>query len=703
MKSRKSVVSRITLAIALLIIVIFIILDIRNPSFLEVLELKTLDYRFRIKGRQETGKEVAIVIIDEESIKEIGRWPWTRDKMARLVDLLVSGGVKVIGFDIIFSEPEESDSLKIIRRLKERYSTIGRSDQDAFEILREEEMRADTDLAFSRSMDRAGIVVLPIAFHVSASFEKGLPGKKGESSEGIETSSYLIVKNISGTSIFQPVEAKDYLPPLDRFIRSSNSLGHVYTLPDRDGILRWEFLSLKYGEEFYPAFSLQLIREYLGLKREDLRLVIGEGVEIGGIKIPTDEWGRILINFNGPPRSFPYYRAADILTGRIKPEEFKGRIALIGTTIMGVYDHWMTPFPVLMPGVEKHANIIDNILHRNFLYRIEKMKIIDIVFIILFGALLFFILPRLGPLGGAIAAMILIAGYLIFLQMIFSNAGLWINLIYPSSTILFTYTSITLIRFMTEEKKAREVRGIFSSYVSPKVVAELIRDPERARLGGERKELTVLFSDIKGFTSFSEKHQPEEVVTILNEYMSSMTEIIFKWDGTLDKFVGDAIMVFWGAPVDQPDHAELALRCALNMKDRLSELQEKWRMEGREPLDAGIGINTGEMVVGNMGAQGKKMDYTVIGDHVNLGARIESLTRTYNCGILISEFTYKHIKDLVVANEAEPGQIDNIGTSEKQRLGHVAIRDLDSVKIKGREQPVLIYGVTGFKKKEEKT
>ncbi len=700
MKSRKSAASRITLIIALLIIVIFIILDIRNPSFLEVLELKTLDYRFRIKGRQETGKEVAIVIIDEESIKEIGRWPWTRDKMAGLVDLLVSGGVKVIGFDIIFSEPEETDSLKIIRRLKERYNTTGRSDQDLFEILREEEMRADTDLAFSKSMDRAGIVVLPIAFHVSASFEKGLPDKKGEPSEGIEASSYLIVKNISGTSIFQPVEAKGYLPPLDRFIRSSNSLGHVYTLPDRDGILRWEFLSLKYGEEFYPAFSLQLIREYLSLKKEDLRLIIGEGVEIGGIKIPTDEWGRILINFDGPAGSFPYYRAADILTGRIKPEEFKGRIALIGTTIMGVYDHWMTPFPVLMPGVEKHANIIDNILHRNFLYRIEKMKIIDIVFIILFGALLFFLLPRLGPLGGAMAALILIAGYLIFLQMIFSNAGLWINLIYPSSTILVTYTSITLIRFMTEEKKAREVRGIFSSYVSPKVVAELIRDPERARLGGERKELTVLFSDIKGFTSFSEKHQPEEVVTILNEYMSSMTEIIFKWDGTLDKFVGDAIMVFWGAPVDQPDHAELALRCALNMKDRLSELQEKWRMEGREPLDAGIGINTGEMVVGNMGAQGKKMDYTVIGDHVNLGARIESLTRIYNCGILISEFTYNCIKDLLCAFEPGGKERGRGNRLERPGIGHVEMRGLDSVKVKGREKPVLIYGVTGLKKKE---
>lgn len=696
MKSRKRVTNRLTLIIVILIIIIFIILDIQNPAFLDVLELKTLDYRFRLRGRRENGKEVAIAIIDEESIKEIGRWPWARDKMARLTDLLSLGGAKVIGFDIIFSEAEESDSLKTIRRLKDKYSAMAKFDQRALEVIREEEVKADTDLAFSKSIERAGVVILPIAFHVSASFEKDERGKKKEGSEGIEASSYLIVKNISGSSIFQPVEAADYLPPLGQFIRSSNSLGHVYTLPDKDGILRWEFLSLKYGDEFYPAFGVQLIKEYLGLKREDLKLIIGEGVEIGEIKIPTDEWGRLLINFNGPAGSFPYYRAADILTGKIKPEEFKDRIVLIGTTIMGVYDHWTTPFPVLMPGVEKHANVIEDILHRDFLYRTEKMKIIDIAFIFVFGAILFFTLPRLGPLGGAAAALILIIGYLIFLQIAFNKSGLWINLLYPSSTILFTYTSITLIRFMTEEKKAREMRGIFSSYVSPKVVAELIKDPDKARLGGERKEVSILFSDVRGFTSFSEKHAPEEVVAILNEYMNAMTEVIFRWDGTLDKFIGDAILVFWGAPIDQPNHAELAVRCALNMRAKLTMLQEKWRGEGREPFNAGIGINTGEVIVGNMGAQGKKMDYTVIGDHVNLGARIESLTRKFDCNILISEFTYNHIKEMVNVDGPDPNQKQDM-VRIISKLGHVAMRALESVNVKGRERPVLIYEIKGIK------
>jgi adenylate cyclase len=214
---------------------------------------------------------------------------------------------------------------------------------------------------------------------------------------------------------------------------------------------------------------------------------------------------------------------------------------------------------------------------------------------------------------------------------------------------------------------------MFSSYVSKRIVDELIRDPSKAKLGGDRKEITVLFSDIRGFTNFSEKHQPEEVVSLLNEYLGAMTQIVFEHDGTLDKFVGDAIMALWGAPVGQPDHAERACRCAVDMITKLKELQNKWTAEGKYAIDIGIGINTGDMVVGNMGAEGKKMDYTVIGDNVNLGARLESLTRKYNNHIIISEYTYGKVKDMVKVNE------------------------LGSVTVKGKEQPVVIYDLVGVK------
>src|SRR3989338_1825912 len=186
---------------------------------------------------------------------------------------------------------------------------------------------------------------------------------------------------------------------------------------------------------------------------------------------------------------------------------------------------------------------------------------------------------------------------------------------------------------------------MFSSYVTEKIVNELIKNPDMAKLGGERREITVLFSDVMGFTSFSEKHVPEDVVAILNEYLGEMTDIVLRWDGTLDKFIGDAILAFWGAPMRQENHAELAIKCALNMTNRLKDLQKKWQAEGKAMLDCGIGINTGEVIVGNIGAEGKKMDYTVIGDHVNLGSRVESLTKRYDIHILITEFTMERIKD----------------------------------------------------------
>ncbi|TFG90864.1 MAG: adenylate/guanylate cyclase domain-containing protein [Candidatus Atribacteria bacterium] len=239
---------------------------------------------------------------------------------------------------------------------------------------------------------------------------------------------------------------------------------------------------------------------------------------------------------------------------------------------------------------------------------------------------------------------------------------------------------VTVAKYFFEEKKARQIRTMFSSYVSPKIVEELMSNPEKAKLGGERKVVTILFADIIGFTSLSEKTPPEEVVERLNEYFKEMTNIIFRWDGTLDKFVGDEIMAFWGAPIGQPNHAELAFRCALNMADSLERMQEKWIKEGKEILDCGIGINTGEVIIGNIGAVSKKMDYTIIGDHVNLAARVEKLTRNYNAKIVLTEYTKNHLDDLL----------------GKGAVGHCSLRELDCVRVKGKEKEVRIFELKGI-------
>jgi adenylate cyclase len=277
-------------------------------------------------------------------------------------------------------------------------------------------------------------------------------------------------------------------------------------------------------------------------------------------------------------------------------------------------------------------------------------------------------------------------------QYLFVAHGLWIDVVHPMLTILVVFTAVMVLRFMTEERQAKEIRTMFSSYVSPRIVEELIKDPAKATLGGQRKELTMLFSDVAGFATFSEKHSAEEVVAQLNEYLGAMTEIIFRWNGTLDKFVGDAIVVFWGAPLEQPNHVELAVKCALHMRKRLEELQEKWRAEGKVPFENGIGINTGHAVVGNIGAEGKKMDYTMIGDHVNLAARAEGLTRKFGSPIVITEYTAERLKRLMGTEETE----DNFG-----RIRHIDLRKLGSVRVKGKDQPVVVYGLGSLGRSQE--
>ena len=353
----------------------------------------------------------------------------------------------------------------------------------------------------------------------------------------------------------------------------------------------------------------------------------------------------------------------------------QGKIVLIGATAAGIYDLRVTPFSAVMPGVEKHASVISSIMENRFLRRTTFFT--NLILLLVSGSLFSLLLIRFKSMGATLTAglflvLILGSGYFLFVHQ-----GLWINIAYPSNNILLIFICVMVYNYAIEERTARKIRAMFSSYVTEKVVNELIKNPQMAKLGGERREMTILFADVVGFTTFSEKHTPEEVVAILNEYLGAMTDVIFRWEGTLDKFVGDAIVAFWGAPMRQENHAELALRCALDMVKSLEELQKKWRSEGKPVLDSGIGVNTGEVLVGNIGAEGKKMEYTVIGDHVNLGSRVESLTRQFNTHLLITEFTLNKIKDLV----------------NTRFIGHLSIKGREKVSVKGREEKVGIYEV----------
>ena len=626
-------IKKVGISIALVVAIALSVLHVWHFRFFEVLEEKTLDLRFAMRGKVAPGPETVIAVIDEKSINKLGRFPWPRSVWGRVVDRLTEEGARVIVFDVFFSERESVES----------------------------------DDLFQRAIMRSGRVILPVVFDFSETGykESGFTGRK---LDFMTPSAYSVLKNTDEP--FSPLKAKMVLPTLLRFSAFSKALAHINMIPDMDGTIRWEVLAIEYQGDYYAPIGLQAARLFRGLKTEDLALDYRGSVRLGDTTIPIDGFGRMLINYRGPNNTFPMYPVSDILDRTTRAGAFKDKIVLIGATAQGIYDLRVTPFSTNMAGIEKHASVVDTILRGDFIYRTEATVI---PLILLFAGLLGIYLPRLGAKAGAGLFLALFVGYGWIVYYLFVSKGIWFNFVYPSSALVFGYTSQTAYRFFTEERRARDIRKMFSSYVSKRIVDELIRDPSKARLGGERKEITVLFSDIRGFTSFSEKHQPEEVVSMLNEYLGAMTDIVFKYDGTLDKFIGDAIMALWGAPIGQPDHAERAVRCALAMGERLGELQKKWAAEGKPVLDTGIGINTGEMVVGNMGAEGKKMDYTVIGDHVNLGARVESLTRQYDNHIIITEFTYEMVKDIVEVNQ------------------------LGSVTVKGKERPVVIYDLVGVK------
>jgi adenylate cyclase len=648
-------VKKTSLTIAVIFTTLFSFLQIYNPAIIrDHIGSNINDFGLLIRGNL-THTDILIVTVDEKSIQETGRWPWNRKTLADLVKQIHLGKPKVLGIDIILSEREISESSK--------------ADESA--------LAGKPDALLAEAM-KQGKTVLAIGFIVT-------PGQVPP--QNIFVPDYIIDHarlNIKNLSLIKPVEAESVLPPLPEFAENS-VLGHVYSQPDRAGVLREEILYIKYAGEFYPSFALQVSRIALGLDMQELTVYPITGVKLGETFIPTDAGGngRMQINYLGKEKTFNYISASDVLKGNISPEVFKDRIVLLGTSAVATYDLKVTPFSANMPGVEKNAMVIDNIITGQFIK--ESYDIVVVLVILITGLLLGFISPRLKAVPCAAISGVLVFLYLAVSQYFFEVKGFSVSIIYPVSNIVLIFVATTVVKYFFEEKYAKQIKNMFSSYVSPAIVEELIKFPEKLRLGGEKKVLTVLFADIKNFTAFSEKHTPEEIVIRLNEYLTEITNIIFRWHGTLDKFVGDAVVAFWGAPLEQPGHAELALRCAIHMSNRLKELQEKWKSEGKEILDAGIGLNTGEVIVGNIGTMGKKMDYTVIGDNVNLASRIEGLTRDYDAGILISRATYEALGDILNPN------------STGRTLGHVIVEKATEVKVRGREQSIVIYEVKPLK------
>ena len=656
-----------------------------SPNIVVRMDNTALDFQFRLRGERSPGQEVILVLVDEKSLKEVGRWPWPRDKQARLIDQIHAGEPAVIGLDIIYAEPEESN---IVRDIKTWLTTERQKEPLPSNMLGLLEARLhalDTDRQFAQSLARAGTAVLAMPFLVPEGQTAGLLSNTNHTiPEQLRRSEFMLVKQTKSAEESHPFAATSMLPPLDSFAQQAQGLGHVYRLPDHDGITRREVLALRYEDAYYPSFALEIARLYLKQTREHMALLLGDGVQLGSTVIPTDQKLRMLINYAGRDLRFPWVSATDVIHQRVPSDIFYGKAVLVGTAALGTYDQLSTPFSANFPGVEKNATVIENILHQQFLTTGLWTGPVEFALVMFFGLALTYTLPRVRIIPGTVLTTGTWIGYVGAVQALFVVKGICLPVVMLTVTIGSVFMVTTVLNYVFKERQAREIHSMFASYVSPQIVQELLKSPSKARLGGQRKELTMLFADLVGFTSFSEHRPAEEVVDQLNEYLSAMTDVIFRWNGTLDKIVGDAVVVFWGAPMDQPNHAELAVNCALEMRAKLMDLQIRWNTQGKPVLDNGIGINTGVVLVGNIGAEGKKMDYTMIGDQVNLAARFQGLTRTLGHPILLTEFT---------ASTLALGLDRDMPDRQRRGLDQIQLRKLQVVTVKGRQKPVGAYTV----------
>ena len=656
-----------------------------DPQPLVRLESFVTDLQFKLRDRRTPGEDIIIITIDEKSLAEVGRWPWPRDRQAQLVEAISVGEPKLIGLDVVYSEPEviqwQSQLGLVLAKLKRLKIPSA--------LLHEVESNLEStqDIVLADSIRRANNIVLPYAF-LSEVKESGSGGALPSM---LKRNEFFLVKQARSLNELQPYRVVDVVLPLEQFANSCMGMGHVYSLPEVDGVTRYDYPALRYSGGYYPSFALEMARIYLDVPRDRMSLAVGDGIHLGNVFIPTDQHARMLINYLGAEGSFRTLSATDVLHHRVPADMFAGKLILIGTSALGTYSHHVTPFSANFPSVEVHATIVENILRGDFVKIPMWRRPLEVIIIILFSVLLTYQLPRRSPLRGTALTAVLLLAWAMLAQIAFRYSGTLIPVLTPVAAILTTFIVLTVLNFLTKDKQAREIRAMFASYVSPKIVAELVKCPAKMKLGGERKELTVLFADIVGFSSFTEKQAAEDVVGQLNEYLAAMTEAVFRWDGTLDKFMGDGLMVFWGAPLDQPNHAELAIKCALDMRRRLNKLHEKWRSEGKPLLENGIGINTGIALVGNIGAESKKMDYTIIGDQVNVASRIEGLSRIYGDAIILSDSTADRIKKLIDAQDTD----GNTG-----HVGHVKLARLGSVAVKGKNNSVIAYSLKSLERNE---
>jgi adenylate cyclase len=619
-------------------------------------ETELLDLRFRLRPPQPHRVPLVVVEIDDASIAEIGRWPWSREILARLLDRIAAARPKVIGFDLLFTEPQPPPLQAaamggIEAAMAPLRQSLDRAAQRRLDdILSGLAQRSDPDAGLGEAIRRDGNVILPFTLDL-------VPGavRNATLPPDLARAAYDRVRGTGPDHL--PAAAAAHLPI--GALAGNALFAHVTTVSDGAGGYRWDYPVLRYADAYLPSLSLEAARAFLGVTRSQVVVDVGQGVDLGALHVPTDRGMRLLVNYY-PPGGFERVSFADALDGRTASQIFTGKIVLIGASASGLGDSVATPYEPAMTGVERHATLIANLLDRDFLQRGGGELGID-ASLILLGGLGVGLLAGWGTAAAVVGALLLVAGLAMADYLAFVRFGLWLNFLFPASTIVLTGAVLAGGRYAAEWRRQRFIRDAFSRYLHADLVDELCRTRTPLQLGGEERALTVLFADLRDFTSVAERLSAPELTALVNEFFAAMTEQVLLHRGMLDKYIGDSLMAVFGAPLPDSEHALNACRAALDMRSALGALHARWRAARRPCLEMRIGINTGPMVIGNMGTE-RRFDYTVMGDEVNVASRLEGANKELGTDILISASTRAAAGASVVARPR--GRIDVKGRKQ---------------------------------------
>lgn len=646
-------------------------------------QLENIIYDARLNLTLPGGIDPNIVIldIDEKSLAlpELGRWPWGQDKMATIVDTLFDHyQLKMVGFDSVWAEKDRGSGLEVLQQLARTELKDVPQYRQALDKL---SPRLDHEAQFAQALkDRP--VVMGFYFNSAAdALESGVLPDPSLPPGAFDRYDASFPKRTG------------YGANLASLMASASMSGHFNPTIDPDGVIRRVPLFLEYKGQHYESLSLAMVRLLIGIENpehtrigrmpdmlpgvqllpdaEDLPATGGklplEAIGVGPLQIPVDERTQVLIPYRGPPGSFRYISLADVYTGKVPKEELQNKIALLGTTALGLADLRATPVSAIYPGVEVHANLIAGMIspQEGALKAMPGyVRGLELIAVLALGVVLALLMAHLSP-SWSLLLVGLSIGTLGYTNYLAWEGGLVLPMASLLVLVLTLYVVNMAYGYLVEARSKRQFTELFGQYVPPELVDKMAEDPEKYSMEGKKEVLTVLFSDVVGFTSISERLSPQELAAFINEYLTSMSQVIRDEGGTLDKYIGDAIMAFWGAPIIDQDHATRGVTAALRMQEGLKQLRADFARRGWPSISIGIGLSSGEMTVGDMGSKVRKA-YTVMGDTVNLGSRLEGITRQYGVGILVSQETVQMSQGIVY-------------------------REIDSVRVKGKDIPIRIY------------